>query len=126
MIVILGNPQPVHATERDENDQPNRVPVPSDAYEGDESQTVVGPFPEGTGLVEALTAVADPGRGVWDAHSDGPPSWVASDVPLLAEALAEHYGCSVKKLPRDQARAFKAAAALVANEPAAEPDDKES
>lgn len=34
--------------------------------------------------------------GLWVAHSDAPgPSWVESDDPELAEALANHYGCPI-------------------------------
>lgn len=49
-------------------------------------------FPDGVSLAEALRTVTDP-DGVWAAHSSQPPTWVTSDVPALADALAAHYGC---------------------------------
>lgn len=123
MLVLLGNPQPKHATGRDENDQPVYVPLPSDIYEGDETQTLVGPFPEGTSLADAIAQVTDPVRGIWAAgHSDDPPSWCASDNDLLASVLAEHFGCEKRKLPREEARQIKANAAAAAGEAA--PDDE--
>ncbi len=36
---------------------------------------------------------------MWARHSAAAaPAWVASDHPLLAALVAEHYGCEVREL----------------------------
>src|SRR5262245_32236812 len=32
---------------------------------------------------------------LWARHSDKPPDWVEGDDELLAQLVADHYGCSV-------------------------------
>ena len=56
-------------------------------------QATVVDFPDGTSLMEALTAVTHP-QGVWayQAKAGATPAWVASDTPGLAAVLAEHFG----------------------------------
>lgn len=35
--------------------------------------------------------------GVWSSHSDDDaPAWVASTNPLVAQILADHYGCELR------------------------------
>lgn len=50
----------------------------------------------GVTLMEAAVQITDPGRGVWQAHSDDDaPAWVAVDGPqaeALASLLSAHYG----------------------------------
>lgn len=46
-------------------------------------------------LMECAADVTTPGRGLWDAHSSEPPSWVASDDSTLAQVIGAHYGCRV-------------------------------
>lgn len=31
----------------------------------------------------------------WEQHSDKPPAWVESDDRLLAELIADHFGCDI-------------------------------
>lgn len=68
----------------------NFVPVPFEAYEGDEAITTIN-VPEGVSLGEAFTTITAP-KGVWANHSAEPPSWVASDNDALATILASHFG----------------------------------
>jgi len=50
------------------------------------------------GLITDITAP----EGVWAYHSDAAgPSWVASDDPVLATALAGVFGCPVAPIPED-------------------------
>ncbi len=57
--------------------------------------------PEDAKLADAFADITRPG-GVWEAHSAGPPAWVAVDhedtkaAYALAELLASHYGCEIR------------------------------
>lgn len=48
-------------------------------------------------LLEMAYDITHAERGMWQAHSDGAPAWVASTNPALAAVLAEHYGCEVRE-----------------------------
>ncbi|WP_143220381.1 hypothetical protein [Actinomadura sp. CNU-125] len=88
MVVYLGNRDAVEV-HRDEAGREVRTVLP----EGRRCTTVVPPT--GLKLGEVLTAITAPG-GVWNWHSDGDPAWVASTNPLMAELLADHYGCEIR------------------------------
>ena len=63
-----------------------------------QTQTAI---PDGYPLTEVFLSVtlAD---GIWDRHSaTTAPSWVSSDLPMLAELLASHYGCDVRPLTKE-------------------------
>lgn len=70
---------------------------------GDHRVTTIA-FPSERSFVDALREVTDP-RGVWAAHSDEPPAWVASDDPELEAALARHFGCE-RGAPKDVEAAY--------------------
>lgn len=78
-VVRLGNPAAVTAGSRVPlGEQVTSVSIP-DSYTSDEK-------------VQTVTHQ----DGVWAAHSDAPgPSWVESDDPELAAALAARYGCPI-------------------------------
>lgn len=82
--VRLGNPQAIqHAT--------------GEPVEG--SQVTEADLPAQWSLAEQVRAVVhdDPHfHGLWKAHSAAAaPSWVESDSPELAQALAAHYGSPI-------------------------------
>lgn len=82
--VRLGNPNAInHAT--------------GEAVAGEQITTVS--LPEEWPLDAQIRAVVANGgptaQGAWAAHSAGSPSWVASDAPVLAQAIAAHYGCPI-------------------------------
>ncbi len=81
-VVVLGNPQAIDSGK----------PI-----EGVQITTAV--IPEDRTLAEAVRDVSytgDAGDGFWTSHSSAAaPSWVESDNPALAQALATHYGCPV-------------------------------
>lgn len=57
--------------------------------------TVIGRcFREWHTLDELVRTIVHP-DGHWSQHSNGTPSWVASDDPELAARLAGHWGCPV-------------------------------
>lgn len=88
VTVWLGNNQAVQVTQA--GDSPGeRVPLP-----GDRCTTVVASA--AANHSEVLRSITDP-SGVWAAHSDAPaPTWVASTAPVLAQLLADHYGCPIR------------------------------
>ena len=69
----------------------------------DEPRVTTIQIPPDRPLIEALFEITQPGRGVWDNHSAGPPTWVESDDPALEEMLSRHYGCPVGA-PKDVER----------------------
>jgi hypothetical protein len=81
--VSLGNPRPIF----------NGIPV------DDPTAVTVARVPPDRSLAEAVADVVDsggPNTGFWPVHSAAPaPSWVESDDPDLAAALADHFGCPV-------------------------------
>ncbi|HEY2088694.1 MAG TPA: hypothetical protein VGH54_22065 [Mycobacterium sp.] len=76
--VSLGNPNPIF------NGQPSNDP--------DAITKVV--IPDGRSLDSALRDIIHT-DGLWRLHSTNPPTWVESDDPELAEAIAKHFGCPV-------------------------------
>ena len=76
--VYLGNPTPVFNG------------IPSD---DPEAITKVG-IPDGRPLNSALRDIVH-SDGLWTIHSAGNPTWVESDTPELAEAIAKHFGCPI-------------------------------
>lgn len=87
-IVYLGNRDAVE-TRRDDSGRLTRQAMPP----GKRCTTVTAPA--GMPLPETFLAVTAP-TGVWAHHSAGPPAWVASTSPVLAQLLAAHYGCEVR------------------------------
>lgn len=50
-------------------------------------------------LLEAVTEISSP-NGVWQAHSDAAPAWVAAEGPnadAIAQILAAHYRCEIRQ-----------------------------
>jgi hypothetical protein len=87
--VQLGNDQ-AHQWVVDKND-PNKGEF--EPIDGQQVTTVN--IPPNKSLAEGFVTITDP-NGVWRAHSSADcPSWVESDEPLLAQLLANHYGCSI-------------------------------
>jgi hypothetical protein len=87
-FVFLGNRDAVEVRRGDDGTEVRTV-LPA----GKRCTTVTPPA--GTPLAEIFTTITAP-SGVWRAHSDGPPAWVASTDPALAQLLAAHYGCEVR------------------------------
>lgn len=91
MIIVLGNRDAVES--RDNGETWERMPKGKRA-------TTIGPFEEGTSLVEALRII----EHAWQTHvdtskvdSDGSeivptPAWVATDHELLGALVAQQYG----------------------------------
>jgi hypothetical protein len=55
-------------------------------------------------LMEAVTEITSP-NGVWRAHSDGSPAWVAAEGPgadAITQILAAHYKCAIREAEPDQ------------------------
>jgi hypothetical protein len=77
-VVFFGNPNPIF------NGQPTSDP---DAI----TRVVV---PDSRSVNDALRDIAH-ADGLWRVHSAGQPSWVESNDPDLAEAIAQHYGCPI-------------------------------
>ncbi len=95
LYVYLGNrdavevvDDPTHTPDEGEPLRKTRRPAP-----GKRCTTII--VPPGTPLMEALHTITVP-TGVWQAHSDGTPAWVASTNPTLAAVLAEHWQCEVR------------------------------
>jgi hypothetical protein len=62
--------------------------------------TCVGVHPD-LDLATLVRQITDP-QGIWAYHSDAErPSWVASEDPRLARALAPILGCPVAPIPAD-------------------------
>lgn len=88
--VHMGNASPMH--------HPGGVPTPLD-IEGDETVTESWQPPSYT-LAEMVHNLAHPVEGQWSAHSySRRPTWVWSDDPELAKALADEFGCPVSDEP---------------------------
>jgi hypothetical protein len=51
--------------------------------------------PSTIGVAEVFNSIVDPERGLWQAQSTKPPTWVESDNAALEAMLAEHFGCDV-------------------------------
>lgn len=65
----------------------------------------------GLKLLDAAKTITDPGR-IWSRCStDDAPVWVASSDPMLAQVLAEHYGCELRDLDLDHGQYATADAA---------------
>jgi hypothetical protein len=72
-MVWMGNPSAIH----------HPGGVPTTAY-----------VPDTYTLSEQVHNLAHPAEGQWVAHSySRRPSWVDSDSPELAQALADEFGC---------------------------------
>lgn len=70
-VVLLGNVSPL-------------------GVEGNSITTFI--VPDDVGALEAIRTVAD----TWTPyHSDDPPEWVESDNDVVADGVAEHFGCKV-------------------------------
>lgn len=76
--VYLGNPTPVFNG------------IPSD----DPDAITKVSIPDGRSLSSALRDIVH-SDGLWQIHSAGNPTWVESDTPELAEAIAQHFGCPI-------------------------------
>lgn len=84
-VVYLGNRKTISIQDE------QRVPYPGKRC------TTVRLRPDAS-LIEAVQEIAGP-NGLWAAHSDGPPAWVAGEGPLgptLAGVLAAHFGCDIR------------------------------
>lgn len=80
--VVLGNPSAIFAG----------MPIPGE-------QITTANIPDSDPLASKLRTITHGDQhtaGIWPTHSTAPaPSWVESDDPELAAAIAEHYGCPV-------------------------------
>lgn len=91
-VVYLGNRNGIEVLD-DPNDSTKKIrqkiPV------GPKKRCTEIVFPADRKLVEAVTEITDPHRGIWQAHSDDEsPAWVAAAGPLAAGitmVLAEHW-----------------------------------
>jgi hypothetical protein len=55
----------------------------------------------GLRLLDAAATITGPDR-IWARCSSDPaPAWVASSDPMLAQVLAEHYGCELREVELD-------------------------
>lgn len=87
----LGNPAPHELITADDGTTSWR------AFDDAGSVTHVD-IPDGYPALEVVASVVLPG-GVWERHSSAPaPSWVACDIDLIAQLLADHYKCPVQAL----------------------------
>lgn len=90
-VVYLGNRKTISIQDGE------RVPYPGKRC------TAVHVRPDAT-LMEAAQEIVG-ANGLWQAHSDSPPAWVAAEGPLgdgLARLLADHYKCEVRKADPDK------------------------
>lgn len=88
--VTLGNTAPIETRKPDDSVlEFERVP----REDIGETYTVFS-VPEGTSLIESVTTIT---RAFDGHHSDDAAAWVESDDPILAEALAQHYKCEIRK-----------------------------
>jgi hypothetical protein len=105
--VLLGNPKAVHhvldAEKGDGATKRTRLRAPR----GEENVTRFS-IPDDRSIAEAFREITDQ-QGAWQAHSDGDPSWVASDNEQLAALLGAQFGCDVR--PHEDAQAAHARAA---------------
>jgi hypothetical protein len=84
-VVYLGNRKAISIQDGE------RVPYPGKLC------TTVRVRPDAT-LMEAAQEILSP-NGVWAAHSDGPPAWVAAEGPYgpaLAGIIASQFGCDLR------------------------------
>ena len=86
-VIYLGNRKAVQLTGDGE-----RMAVP-----GKQCTTVI--LRPDASVMEAAQEITHP-QGVWTAHSDGTPAWVAVSGPLadtLGPLLAAHYKCELRE-----------------------------
>jgi hypothetical protein len=111
MWVKLGNPSPVeHVNDATDDDPDRRTRQALRLADGKDETVTTVRFPDAQvgedgkvlvpamGLNEAFRNVTDASGGLWQAHSDGPPSWVQSDDEDLARMIAREYGCEIKRV----------------------------
>lgn len=82
--VLLGNPQ----AKEGYRTKPDG-PVQYRPVDGEQITRVI--LRDDATIFEAISDITAP-QGVWAAHADAPPSWVASDNSVLAQVLAQHFG----------------------------------
>lgn len=99
MRVLMGNVAPIEVVDDAAAENPNAKTRRPIALPDGAAETVTKVGFETATLGDAFTTITAPGRGIWHAHSDQPPAWVASDRAALAELLADHYGCEVRPMP---------------------------
>lgn len=93
MRVVLGNRNAVHTVNTVKDGE--IVQAPED-LKGKRATEV--DIPDDTAFANALATIIHPTEGVWAKHTgwvkgENPtPAWVASDSPLMAQVLADHYG----------------------------------
>jgi len=92
-IVYLGNRDAVEIVDDPDHTGGDPVPKIRRPAPGKRCTTVI--VAPGLSLMEALVDITH-ARGVWAAHSDGVPAWVASTDPALAQVLAAHYRCELR------------------------------
>lgn len=86
-VIYLGNRKAVSVAANGD-----RTPVP-----GKQCTTVV--LRPDASVMEAANEIVHP-QGVWAAHSDGTPAWVAASGPLaatLGPLLASHFKCELRE-----------------------------
>lgn len=83
--VRLGNPAPHEGVTDPKTDKTTLRPLDS----GPSITTVDAPGKSAIQVVHDIIAAG----GVWENHGAEPPSWVASDDPLVEQLLAEHFDC---------------------------------
>lgn len=84
-MVWMGNPSAIH--------HPGGVLTALESPDGNELVTTAH-VPDTYTLSEQVHNLAHPAEGQWNSHSSARrPSWVDSDDPELAQALADEFGC---------------------------------
>lgn len=92
VIVYLGNRDAIEILEDPETGDKKRVALPA----GKRCTTVH--LVPGMSLMDAARDLTHPEGGVWQGHSDAEaPAWVASTNPVLAQLLANHWGCELRE-----------------------------
>lgn len=88
-VVYLGNRNAIQILENpDDPSHHQRWPV-----DGPIKNLTAVTLAPGLSMLQAALQITDPGRGIWQAHSDDPaPAWVASTDPGLARVLSDHWG----------------------------------
>lgn len=88
-LVYLGNRDAVEVVTDRETGQQTRIPAP-----GKRCTSIA--VPSDLPLMEAAHDITHK-QGVWAAHSDGTPAWVASTNAALAQLLASHWKCELRQ-----------------------------
>lgn len=103
-IVYLGNRDVIEVRHNEQTGETDRIPV-----EGKRCTSIL--LEPGLTLIQAVRDLTHP-QGIWAAHSDGTPAWVASTDPALAQFLASHWKCELREPDPEPGQLGYAAAAV--------------